>query len=555
MKNENFAPNFEQPQFSDEDRRLIERFFTNLDQSVYAVTILPAEVIGALCSMTSRAKEDLREILLNQYIKAFLAEDTEYSRSLKAFIDFLQQHPAEVIFANPKARSFYTTWLAQFGDDSIAQMSGAHLVYAGLSQLAIKHLEDQRIGLAPIEKSTRYVDYSTKINGKYRYYTDPTLKTLGLEEEYEQAMDGLFETYGVLLSEYSEVLRKKFPAEEERVIKAKAFDTIRGLLPVSTLSTVAFFGNGQAFEYMVNRSLDHHLGEVRWSAEQAVQELGKIIPAFLRRVEEDGAKKYREYKSGMSQRVKAALHETGWQENLETVKPSGPSVKLLEFDADAEDKILAALIYPESHEGLDVVLGKVKALSTGQKEALFKAALQGRVFKYYKSPRAFEDSYLKFEIVMNIGAWRDLHRHRMHTQRRQLFCVHNGFDVPEGLKEAGLDGKFIAAIEKAEAVFRKIEKEDPELAQYACVMAHRVRFEQYQNFRAFFWETELRTIAQGHPDYRTIEHEKIALFQRIYPLLGKYLLVDMGQYDFARRGDSEAIKRKEEQLRNYFGEK
>src|SRR6185436_7875157 len=199
MDNQKFAPNFEASVFSPEDLRLVSPFFTNMDQSVYAVTMLPAEVIGALCSMTSRAKEDLREVLLNQYTKKFLEEDTEYSKSLKAFIDFLHQYPAEVIFSNPKAREFYVKWLAQFGDDSIAQMAGTHLVYASLSQLAIKQIEDQRMGLAPIEKSTRYVDYSSKVNGSYRYYTDPTLQEIGLADEYKKVMDHLFDTYTRLL--------------------------------------------------------------------------------------------------------------------------------------------------------------------------------------------------------------------------------------------------------------------------------------------------------------------------------------------------------------------
>ncbi len=550
---EEFAPGFEPLPISEEDRKLVAPFFTNIDKSVFAVTFLPAEVIGALCSMASRAKEDLRIVFLEQYTKAFLKDENEYSKSLKALIDFLHEHPAEVVFANPKAREFYIKWLAQFGDDSIAQMSGAHLIFSGISQIAIALMEEQRVGLAPIEKSTRYVDYSSKVNGKYRYYTDPTLATYGLKEEYEKAMDNLFETYTALLQEYGEFLKKKYPAEEERVIKTKAFDTVRGLLPMATLSQVAFFGNGQAFEYYVNRSLDHNLGEIRWTAQSTIQELGRVIPAFLRRVEEDGAKKYREYKINIQKRITDVLPGLGWQENKEANTIKAPYVKLLEFDAQGEDKIIAGLIYPSSYESFDSVLGKVGQMNNDQKEQVVKAAMQGRLYKYYKSPRAFENAFLRFEVCMNIGAWRDLRRHRMHTQYRQLFNVYNGFDVPEGLVEAGLDKKFSEAIKQAEEIFKKIEKVNPELAQYATVMAHRVKFIQYQNVRAFFWETELRTINQGHPDYRKIEQDKVRIFQKIYPLLAKYLLADMADYDFARRGDSAAIQRKEEELKKFFG--
>lgn len=545
-----FAPVFEDLGLDIESKHLVAPFFTNADDSVYGITFLPPEVIGALCSRTSRAKDDLRLVFLKEFMKPFLEGDTDYSKSLKALVEFLHAHPVEQIFANPKARDFYITWLAQFGDDSIAQMAGAHLVFGALSQIAIKHIEDMRVGLAPIEKSTRYVDYSSKVGGSYRYYTDPTLVSLGLEQEYRQVMDHLFETYTVLMGEYLQFLKAKYPAEEERVLKTKAFDVLRLLLPNSTVSQVAFFGNGQAFEYMVNRSLDHKLGEIRWAAQRSYEELSKFIPAFLRRVDTEPAQVYRKYLSGKSERVREALQKISW--NQEETQETGSSVKLLEFDTDGEDKIIASLIFKETGEPFASVLGKVKQLSQEQKEDVLRAAIKDRTQKYYKIPRAFENSFLRFEIVMNIGAWRDLHRHRMHTQERQLFTIANGFDTPPELKEAGLDARYIAAVQRVEELYKKVAAHNVDLAQYCTVMGHRIRFMQYQNMRSFFWEAELRTIAQGHPDYRKIEQEKVKLVQKIYPLLSKYLLVDMADYDFARRGDTKSIQRKEEELKQYF---
>ena len=550
MEQQNFSPIFEDLQLSEEEKNLISPFFTNLTESVFGITFLPPEVIGALCSRTSRAKDDLRMVFLKEFVKPFLEGDTEYSKSLKALIEFLHKHPSEVIFSNPKARDFYITWLAQFGDDSIAQMAGTHLIFSGISQLAIKQIEDMRVGIAPIEKSTRYVDYSTKVNGSYRYYTDPTLEQYGLLDDYKKAMDNLFDTYTQLMAEYMEFLKKKYPTEEEKVLKTKAFDTLRTLLPVSTLSQLALFANGQSFEYMVNRCLDHNLGEVRWTAEKTLQELEKIIPAFFRRVQTDDAKKYRQYLSGRGKRVAEIMSKIEMGDGEK--KESQPYAKLLEYDMDGENKIIAGLVYRESQEPFENVLGKVKDLPIEQKEELLKAALMGRTAKYYKTPRAFENSYLRFEILMNIGSWRDLHRHRMHTQDRQRFTIYNGFDIPEGLVESGLEQKFISAMRVAEEVFKKIEKHDKDLAQYCCTLGHRVRFVQYQNLRSFFWESELRTIPQGHPDYRKIEQEKIKLVQRVYPLLSKYLLVDMNDYDFARRGDTAQIQRKEAELKKFF---
>jgi len=575
MEINKYAPLFEDLGLSESDQRLIAPFFTNLDKSVYGVSLLPPEVVGALCSRTSRAKDDLRLALLNEYIKPFLSIDeteisekmksqgktdeevrqelerlSKYSRNLSALINFLHEHPTDEIFNNPKAREFYIKWLAQFGDDSIAQMAGTHLVYTGISQLAIKQIEDMRLGIAPIEKSTRYVDYSSKVNGGYRYYTDPTLESMGLLEKYKYAMDNLFVTYTDLLAEYKTFLKNKYPTEEDRVINTKAFDTVRLILPVSTLSQLALFANGQSFEYMINRGLDHQLGEVRWSSQEALNELSKVIPSFLWRLESESSKTYRNYLSQRSNNVQSAMDTVGLERKVSYAKKE--SVELLEFDPEGEDKIIAGLIYGETHESFSDLLGKVKSMSTEQKKKILHEVLKNRKAKYYKVPRAFENIYLRFEISMNIGAWRDVHRHRIQTQMRQRFCIDNGFDVPEGLVEAGLDSRYVDAILKSEEVFREIEKHDKEMAQYCCALGHRVRFMQYQNMRAFFWEVELRTTPQGHPDYRRIEQEKAKQIQRIYPLIGEYLMVDMYDYDFARRGDTAKIRAKEEQLKEKF---
>jgi len=535
---------------TEQDKYLLEPFFTNLEESVFAVTFLPPEVIGALCSRTSRAKDDLRVIFLNEFVKPFLEKGSEYGRSLRALIDFLHNYPIELIFSNPKGREFYIKWLSQFGDDSIAQMAGSHLIYSGLSQVTIKHFEDMRLGIAPIEKSTRYVDYSSKIDGRYRYYIDSELEKI---EGYKQAMDGLFETYNSLLEKYLSYLKKRYPQENENLLRTKAFDVVRKLLPTSTLSQVSFFGNGQAFEYLINRSLDHKLREVRWAARRAFEELSKIIPAFLRRVESEESADYRKYLSERGERVQRTLREIDW-ERSDLRAPCGDriSVKLLEYDPDGENKIIAGLLYLELKEPYQKILQKVRSLASSDKEKILREVLKDRKFRYYKVPRAFENAYLRFEILMNIGAWRDLHRHRIQTQYREKFNIYNGFDTPEELCQANLDKKYTAAIKELEGVFKKIEESNSDLAQYCCTLAHKVRFIQYQNLRSFFWEAELRTIPEGHPDYRKIEQEKVRLVKKIYPLISKYLLVDMNNYDFARRRTPDKIKKKEKKLKQYF---
>lgn len=549
---EAFTPPYAPDAFSDEETWRVAPFFTNLDKSVYAALISSPEVIGALCSRTSRAADDLRKIFLNEYLTPFLTDSEadpevkKYGETLNEFIAFLHKHPTEAIFSNPKARSFYAKWLAQYGDDSIAQMAGMHVIFSSLSQLAIKHIEDQRIGLAPIEKSTRYVDYSKKVNGSYRYYTDPTLETLGLAKEYKAAMDQLFETYATLILQMSAYLAEKFPEESASVIEKKAFDTVRGLLPVSTLSQVAFFGNGQAFEYLMSRSLKHSLGEVRWAANATYEELFKIAPSFLRRVKDDGnkdtAQAYQEYIAQKKSRVAKMLPE----ELLGSAKTSQSQVSLVEYDKDGEDKVIAGMLYSAdtNTSSWEDTLNAVAILNTKEKQEILNAYLSGRTQRWQKVGRAFENTFVRFDILMNIGAWRDLHRHRMLTQERQLFTTTHGYDTPPELIDAKLDASYRAAMDGAQAIYEKIALHDLAVAQYAVPMAYRVRFMQYANLRSCFWEMELRTIPEGHPDYRHIEQEKFKLLEKAYPLITEYMRVNMGEYDFARRGQEEKIQEK-----------
>ncbi len=553
-----FAPLFAADKYSRQDKQNLAPFFTNLTKPVYAPLIFSPEIVGALCSRTSRAADDLRKIFLEEYIRPFLeAQDDKqakkYGEELAEYISFLHKHPIQKIFSNPRARSFYSKWLAQYGDDSIAQMAGMHVVYTGISQLAIKHFEDQRIGLAPIEKSTRYVDYSKKINGQYMYYTDPTFKQLKLEKEYRQAMDGLFNTYLDLLPRLKSYLQETFPEEKPSVVEKKAFDVLRGLLPASTLSQVAFFGNGQAFEYMISRSMRHSLGEIRWLSDETYREISTIAPSFVRRIKDETKQEvveaYQDYLFGKTKRM-APFAKKYVSSKSKGIAYNGPSVQLIEHDPDGENKVIAGMLYnaDTNKSSWEDTLSAVREMDDKEKRKIIATYLSGRTQRWQKVGRALENTYLRFEIVMNIGGWRDLHRHRILTQQRQLFTTAHGYDLPPEIRDAKLEKQYMKAIEQAEKIYKKIAKHDPVLAQYAVTLAHRVRFMQWKNVRQCFWEMELRTIPEGHPDYRTIEQEKFRLFQQVFPLLAEHMQVNLESYDFARRGQEERIQAKLKEL-------
>jgi thymidylate synthase ThyX len=538
-----YRPDFSPGQWSQRDRHFLEAFASNLDGIVSVLRNLPPEITGALCSRASRASASLFEVLLKEYIYPIVdGQDARLATELEETVRFLKDHGFKNILNNQRAQEFYSKWLSQYGDDSIAQVTGTHVIVWGISQVAMKFIEDQRVGLEPIEKSTRYVNFGLKAGGRYLYYIPkPDLDRHGLLAEYTATMDHLFDTYVALLPPLVSWLRENFD-EKDSILEKKAFDTLRGLLPMATVGQVAFRGNAQAFEYLINRTARHPLGELRWLSHEIKGELDKEIPSLLLRVSDQKSGHYQTYLNQRYAEVRDFLGGT----HLE--RASRPEVRLVEFDPESESKIIAGLIFQQTHGSWDDALNRAKTLEEKEKRELLERYLFKRSARWQKVGRAFENAYLRFEIVMDIGSYRDLHRHRMMTQERQNFSTFHGYTTPLELRHAGLAPRFEQALDRADGLFRKLHAIDRDLAQYAVPLAFRMRFFQWQNFRQLFWETELRTVSQGHPDYRLIEQEKYRLVKEKFPLLASFMLVDMNDYAIARRGTEEQILEKEKRL-------
>ena len=558
MKPNTYAPQFKPEQWSERDRQYLAPFATNLDGLVHVLHNLPPEIVGALCSRASRAKGSLLRILLNEYIYPILdGEDKQLAKELDYLVDFLTKHGFKNILNNQRAQGFYAKWLSQYGDDSIAQMTGTHVVFWGISQVAMKFLEDQRIGLEPIEKSTRYVNFGEKINGRYLYYTPtPDLQKRGLLAEYKKTMDGLFAAYNTLMPPLTAWLKEHYD-EKDTVLEKKAFDTLRGLLPMATMGQVAFRGNAQAFEYLINRASAHELGELCWIADVMKQELDTEIPSLLLRTREEKSITYQTYLATCSRDMENTISKKLSRALNQQTIVSGPTVELAEYDHNLEEKCIAGILYslPQTRASWKNVLSAVQYMPQREQQNLLETFFGNRNERWYKLGRAFENAYLRFDIIMDIGAYRDLHRHRMLTQDRQMFSIHHGYGIPPEIAEAGISVTYKKALDSVVPLFKKLERESPLLAQYVVPLAYRIQFYQWQNVASLFWEAELRTGPQGHPDYRHIEQEKYRLFTKKFPRIAKYMKIDMNQYSFARRGEADKIAQKERYLQKNLRKK
>jgi len=515
------------PEFNAGESELLSRYFTNLDRPVFALRNLPEVVKGALFSRYSRTEKSLRRVLLDEFINE---PDSGFDRLAGA------PPVDDDMVAVRRAEEFYERVLVGYGDDSVAELAGAHVAVEQTSTLAAKALEDSRIGISPLEKSTRYVRFDRPgLDGRYLYHRGPELA----HPDYERAADALFDAYSSLVEPATLAIRERFPQEDgetdrawKSATRAKALDMLRGLLPAGTLTNLGLFGNGRAFEYLITKMAAHELPECRRLAADLHRELSLVIPAFVRRALDE------KYGTPAAERL-AQIRD---RVKKQTISPlagehggggARPSVHLVEYDVDAERKVVAAALFPYSDRPLEEL--------TGDPAAVLEAILGDRANRRQRAPRALEHAQYEFEIVANFAAYRDLHRHRMLTQDRQLLGTALGYDSPPGLAELGMEARFATAVEAAAGVHRRLESDTGSaVAQYIVPLAFHVRWYFRANLREIYHLCELRTTPQGHPDYRWVAQEMFRRVAEVHPRLARYArFVDLGPGDELERRKSE----------------
>src|SRR5689334_9039205 len=417
--------------FGEDERALLAPFVTDLDAPIFGLRNLPEVVKGALFSRYSRTDKSLRRILLDEFIQA-------PESGFAAIVGGAAATGVEQIVAVRQAEAFYERVLIGYGDDSVAELGGAHVACEGVSNIAAKALEDSRIGISPLEKSTRYVVFNRKLDGRYRYAREPQIMGSRHATRYESALDGLFDCYSALLEPTIAFVRARTPRDDattERAYnsatRAKACDLLRGLLPMATLTNVGLFGNGRAFEYLLTRLYASPLDELRGLAAAMQSALDALIPSFVKRAASERGRAQQAYLRGMRERVDALLDErrTTKDESAVAAEPSSfvlrPSsaaeetgVTLVEYDPDAEAKTVAAILYPHTDLPLEQVRALAGGLAAAERLAIVRAYVGERGSRFQRPGRAFEEPYYTFDILADLGAYRDLQRHRVLTQDR-----------------------------------------------------------------------------------------------------------------------------------------
>jgi len=526
-------------EFTDAQRKVIERFVTNTSSSVFVLRNLPEVIKGALFSRYSRSSLGLRSLLLKDFIQN---DDTAFESIARASTDAAEQDPEGQLTAIKKAQNFYDRILDGYGDDSIGELGGAHLAVENISMIGAKVIEDARIGGSPLEKSTRYIYFDQKVNGEYLFYREPILMTSAFREEYVETCNHLFDVYSELIPQLTEQMEKKFPKEHDvskvaynAALRAKVLDCLRGLLPASAMTNMGVYGNGRFFEGLINKLNTHNLSEMQDIGRVATQELGKVIPSFIRRAE-TGHRNHKAYADFM-ERMNGELSHLSDHYLSNAKRTQLPMVQLINHKEDAPLRVAAALLYPTTQVGLHDITNALSGLPKDDIGRILEAASAFRENRRHKSPRALEHAEYTFEIVADFGIYRDLQRHRMLTQERQVLTCNLGYYVPQEIIGTDMEKKYRDALDKAKATYDMIAGELPEEAQYVVPMAYNLRWYFHVNLRALQWLCELRSSPAGHPMYRYVAQELAKQVMDVQPEFERFFkFVDFDGHDLGRLG-------------------
>ena len=504
-------------QFTAEERELLSPHFTNLDRPVFALVNLPETVKGALFARYSRYSGTVRRL----YLEEFAADAPAGGRPFDAE-------------EGERAAKLYERVFLGYGDDSIAQVGGAHIACEWVSNILTKLLQRGRLA-AYLEQSTRYIPYDKPLpedaGGGYRYYRDERLGP-----EFGRAMDEIFAIYSRSLERVEAWAAERWPRADgepeaawRRSIRAKALDLLRGLLPAATLSHVGIYATGQAYEQLIMRLMASPLPEAREYGGMILRELQRVMPSFVSRV--DRPDRGGEWISYLERRREATEE---WVARLGLDRRDGgdgsPSVELVHVDGTEED-LLAACLFEAARVPETEVLARIDVLDRSERAELIGALVGERANRRHRPGRGFEALRYRFEIVSDYGAFRDLQRHRMLTCQWQRLGPDLGAGVPGEIEEAGLEDEFRRALEISRSEYERLAAAGHgDLAPYALGLAYRIRYTLDLNAREAMHLIELRSGREGHPSYRAVAQAMHERIEAVHPAVaGAMTHVDTSQ--------------------------
>ena len=500
--------------YSSDERLVLDYFFTNVDSSIFATKNFHPEVWALMQARYSRSQGGLRDSFLD-----LLKEDESNFNLLVAELKKTGAGEATK-HATEKAIQFMEKWVLGYGHSSIAEGAVVGFGLEGVSILATKIIEDNRLA-SFCEKSTRYVSFN-----RSSFYLDPVLKNSEFVGEIGEMLDYLFETYTKLHVPVLDYVKGSAPfgaggskAAWERACGSRRFDAIRYLLPTCTKTSLGWTLNARQLSHAISKLSSHPLKEMKEIGEMLKVEGRKVLPSLL---------EFADKKNYICDTQDAMQSYDFGDNNFD-----GEKVKLVGVPENPEDRIVSSILYRFNNKSFDKISREVALMSVFDKERVLDDYL-GKMGEFDYPMRELEHESFSFEIVMDYGAFRDLQRHRICTQTNPLFTADLGYDIPKDIVAAGVESEYRLAMEKAKVVYDRVREKYPWQAQYLLPLGFRKRFLITMNLRELYHLIKLRTIPLAHDSYRRIAYRVYEIMKERYPILAKYIVCNYSEEELGR---------------------
>jgi len=492
-------------EYSKQDVKTLSKYVSNLNKQVYVIHSVPPEVVSVLFAYVSRSPASFRDNLLG------LIKKGEVAAGIERNADFMSE----------KAANFHKKWVVGFGHFSVAEHAVLNIAIEDVSILLSKIIEDNRLA-SYTEKSTRY-----QVFDRNRYYKPKNIMKSEFAKEYEKTMNSLFDFYTGKFSAMMDFMKEKNPRPKEMktafyemMCKSKACDVMRYTLPAATLTNIGATFNARSLVHAITKLRSSPLGEARKIGRLMREEAGKFLPTIITAAEKS---KYIEETEHSIRKL--AIDSTETKESEDT-KAGANCVRIVHYEKDAENRLLAAILYKHIHEPFKKVLEKVSTLSEAKKREIMEEAFR-RITNKDAPLSELEHICYTYEILVDFGAYRDIQRHRMCTQTAQLLSTKHGFAIPEAMQELGIAGEFSELMKDTKELYEKLAEERPYEAQYCVPLAYRKRVLYTWNLRELYHFIRLRSGKAGHRSYRIIAQQCYLELRRVHPFIAKYFSVDL----------------------------
>ncbi len=502
--------------FPPRDAAVLAPYVTNLERPVFALKNLPEEVVAVLFAYYSRSRDSLRANLL----RLLKEQDLDLDRRLAV----TAAADSDLAAARRKAREFHEKWVVGYGHASVAEHAVAHLALEDVSIVASKVIEDARLA-SFTEKSTRYVVFDPEC-----FFREPRILASRHAALYEATCRRLLQTYDALMEQVTDAVRadaRRRDKQTERAFdaacRAKACDVLRYLLPAATLTNIGLTANGRTLEHLITKLLSHPFAECQAIGAAIKAEAQEILPTLIKYA--DG-NPYRQQTAAAMTQIANTLLASSADDSREVVLVHAPP--------DAEDRLIAAILYGYSDQSLREVEAQVGQFPQEAKAGILDEYLKRR--GPHDAPlRALEHLTFTFDVLVDFGAFRDIQRHRMATQTPQETTAVHGYSTPPEIEKYGHAPVFHECMAKSRAAFYAIAADCPGEAQYVLPLAFRKRVLFTWNLREIHHFVQLRSGRQGHPSYRAVAQQVYKELARTHPLLAQYIRVDLEEYNLSRQ--------------------